>query len=1175
MASVFGSVLVSETGRGIPGLVVAAFDVGGTPLRAEGAAVNGALRLATGITDADGGFRVEYVVPTRDGAAAKPVHLQLTVSGPEDASGPRKPLFVAPLVRKNASASEAWQVRISAADLRAAGIALPGEPEEAVVEQPDALRRRLVDQAAREVEVARAEHEALNLKVAKAREDLSTFRAQIRPALAARLSTVRPGASSTTYVAPDASVETVHGRVLDDDLEKVVSRGGVRPKATTRFALTEEQARAVRDKLDADKKISSEDLRALLQRDRPPPGPILARTDPTAAVRRAPSAREQQARDALEGRPQPQPGPPPGGDVPGTHVERIETGDVPRYLARLVETMTTPEEGVLAGLEPRATQGTVTSSLQDLAFRPSPADVPAFYEFHNLQVAFRHVWQEAIDQGVLDIAESAYNEIVLAGGQPDVPGIIVDPVLGLRREAIALDVAARRAAAIGTSARTFRSVTEVANEIVGAVKKPRWLGVRPGLLDTILTATPVDTADPDPLPNLLAELEQRLQEPYAFTTFAANRRERSVNFGLLVTYQQRWLKTAYQAGRLAKTLTLAPKEVQKYTRTVRRQRKRAVREVENHLSVRREELQTTSRAEEEIIQKASTKTNFQLSSETGSGTEVTPGNTTKTSFEREVGQTSEATKRNFRESVVKAAQEFKDEFNVEVNTEDTESVESVESGEISNPNDELAVTFLFYDLHCRYAVSERLQRLTEVVLVAQEMPAPHEINEAWLVSNDWILRRALLDDSFAPALTYLSQRVVGDRAALAEMRTNLAQQRQLIETLKGELTVVRSRYATLRNLLERSLLQGAARKKGKGGGIFGGIPIVSNAIDLAEDAIDTVSDFIHPDMPQVGDSRQDTLKDAMQRTADEERDLLMRIEREVTALNALTESYAKALAENQNQRMQILRLRTHVKQNILYYMQAIWNHEPPDQRYLRLHEVPIPTFRHRRWYRFGAVAPRPGAMTAYAHRLVGLGGVRPTAVYEAEVLTDTERLETKPLSQVADLDRLLGYFGNYMIFPLKESNPLTSFMAEPYVQHGFEELVDPDDPGNWTLDEFVEYVLSLRDRLSADEFAKVRPQLLEQYETLIEEPRRNGEEIVVPTGSLFIEALPATTSLMERFKMIHRAIDVKKVQAEVRHAELENLRLVDRILNGEREDPDVEKKIVVEGPAAPVLPTDG
>ena len=615
--------------------------------------------------------------------------------------------------------------------------------------------------------------------------------------------------------------------------------------------------------------------------------------------------------------------------------------------------------------------------------------------------------------------------------------------------------------------------------------------------------------------------------------------------------------------------------MQKYTRTVKRQRKRAEREVENHLSVRKDEMSTTSRAEEEIVRKATTKTNFNLSSESGSGTDATGKNTTKTSFDREVGETSESVKRNFRESVIKAAQEFKDEFIVEVNTEDIESVETIESGEISNPNDELAVTFLFYELQRRYAVSESIHRLTEVVLVAQEMPAPHEINEAWLVSHDWILRRAILDDSFIPALDYLSKKVVGDRAALAEMRTNIAQQRRLISELQRELTVVRSRLATYRNLFERSLLQRSAPSSG--GGLFSVIPLVSNAVDLAEDVIDKVGDFIHPDMPEVGDSRQDTLKDAMQRTADEERDLLMRVEREVTALNAITESYAKALSENYNHRTQILRLRTHVKQNILYYMQAVWNHEPPDQRYLRLHEVPVPTFNHQRWYRFpSGVTPVRGAMTAYAHRAIpGLGVTQPTAVYESEIVTNFERLETKPLAQVADLDNLLGYFGNYMIFALKESNPLTRFMAEPYVMHGFEELVDPDDVGNWTLEEFADYVLKLKERVSEAEFEKVRPQLKDQYEKLIKAPHRNGEEIIVPTGSLFIEALPTTTSLMERFKALHRAIDVKKVQAEVRKAGLENLRLVDRLLHGEREDPDIERKIVIEGQSTGVtIPAD-
>jgi hypothetical protein len=39
-----------------------------------------------------------------------------------------------------------------------------------------------------------------------------------------------------------------------------------------------------------------------------------------------------------------------------------------------------------------------------------------------------------------------------------------------------------------------------------------------------------------------------------------------------------------------------------------------------------------------------------------------------------------------------------------------------------------------------------------VILVAQEFPRPDEIDEDWIIANDWILRRVILDDSFLPAL---------------------------------------------------------------------------------------------------------------------------------------------------------------------------------------------------------------------------------------------------------------------------------------------------------------------------------------------------------------------------------------------------------------------------------------
>ena len=95
---------------------------------------------------------------------------------------------------------------------------------------------------------------------------------------------------------------------------------------------------------------------------------------------------------------------------------------------------------------------------------------------------------------------------------------------------------------------------------------------------------------------------------------------------------------------------------------------------------------------------------------------------------------------------------------------------------------------------------------------------------------------------------------------------------------------------------------------------------------------------------------------------------------------------------------------------------------------------------------------------------------------------------------------------------------------------------------------------------------------MEVYKLLINSPGVEGEEIIVPTTSLFIEALPGVHPVLEDFKLFHRAIDVKKVQADVRAIELENLRLASRLIEGEREDPTIEKKIVIEGGQTIVSP---
>ena len=185
--------------------------------------------------------------------------------------------------------------------------------------------------------------------------------------------------------------------------------------------------------------------------------------------------------------------------------------------------------------------------------------------------------------------------------------------------------------------------------------------------------------------------------------------------------------------------------------------------------------------------------------------------------------------------------------------------------------------------------------------------------------------------------------------------------------------------------------------------------------------------------------------------------------------------------------------------------------------------------------------------------------------------------ETVPLVEVADLDKVLGFQGNYMMFALKESNALTDFMMQPYVVAGFDQLTDPDDLANWTIEDFAKYVCCLKEKLPPEQFELLRDQLHALYRRLLSSPRRNGEVLTVPTSSLFIEALVANSSLIERFKEQHRIMDVKMVQAQVRQRELDNLRYAARLLAGEREDPEIDRKIVVEGGVSNVIvpPDDG
>ncbi len=651
---------------------------------------------------------------------------------------------------------------------------------------------------------------------------------------------------------------------------------------------------------------------------------------------------------------------------------------------------------------------------------------------------------------------------------------------------------------------------------------------------------------------ILRELEERLRSNYAFAVFAADRDYKSVNFGLLNTFRQKWEPVAYQVGQLVKTMPLSPKEERKYSLKITINKKRVEKESQKNNRSSQTEQTSTSRAEAEIMEKAMRKTNFSIDA-TGTFTIGFYKGDATTKFGIESQEDSQQTRKDFRESVLKSVQEYKEERSTEIDTEETYGSEYTESGTIVNPNDELAVTYLFYELQRRYRISEQIHRVAPVVLVAQEVPNPDEINESWVVSQDWILNRFLLDDSFRPALQYISAKNVGDDYSVRELRKNLRQQRQLVETLKLELTMNRrevdNRYSALEKSVYNRINEAHTEQTT---GFFQDIHQTLLGKTLFGGEEDTEA------AQAVEQATRDAHRVAMERAEK----TALGLQQEVSTLHQLTNDFNKTMRDHLDKKAMVKRLLVHIKSNILYYMQAIWTMEPPDQRYFRLYNVKVPQFESAgKTYK---IAVEPTADIFAEFRPAGTNRHKAFVKASLKGGSGTAAIEFKPLVEVADLDSPMGFKGNYMIFPLKQHNALTEMMATPFIDAAFGAM-DPDQLSNINLDEYAKYVCCLHDNMPTEEYEKLKPVLKQWLQELLADPLRNGDEIIIPSGSLFIEVLASGHNLLEGFKQRHRVLDVQKVQAEVRGLELENIRYAARLLAEEHEDPRIEKKIVVEG----------
>jgi hypothetical protein len=647
--------------------------------------------------------------------------------------------------------------------------------------------------------------------------------------------------------------------------------------------------------------------------------------------------------------------------------------------------------------------------------------------------------------------------------------------------------------------------------------------------------------------SLFKRLSDMLKERYRFDVFAPG----SINYGLLLNYRQKWTPQSYQVGSLVKTIPLGAGEVQKYTTKLVTKKSRSAKELDESLRSSKEDKSVTQRIDAEIFSSANEKTDFNANAQGSFKIGVYDVNA-QTHFGKDQGVDSKNTKRDQRESVLKSAQEYRNQHRLEVSTDTSREDESTSYRELRNPNDELTVTYLFYELQRRYLVSDSLYKATPVIMVANDVPTPTEIDQAWLVRHDWILKRAILDDSFLPALEYLATDYTGEEVALITLEMAVQHQKSVVDKLSQQVMLANQSLGAatvgVTQAEDASVNDQRNREYGK---------FVQSFFDPLG-----ISQAGNMDNGTSNRARLEFANEALDRAQAKVNDLTSQMKSEVSALQIATDKYTAAATRHYGKLAEIDRLRLHVKDNIIHYMQAIWAHEPADQRYFRIYNLDVPVFEHNTTVDASRSAAASDAITA-KELLAAANATHLT--YNVSLPKPTLSEQTRKLHQVADIDTLIGFKGNYMIFPLTDfDNYMTWYLIHNYIDFDSSGafLSDPDQDADIDPSTLESAMAAIKAR-APDTFAANEERFVDVMVQLLS--NQDEQMVIVPSDQLYIEALPGTHPILEDFKLMHRALDVKKVQAEVRRAELENLRLAARLVNGEYGDPDVERKIVIHG----------
>lgn len=651
----------------------------------------------------------------------------------------------------------------------------------------------------------------------------------------------------------------------------------------------------------------------------------------------------------------------------------------------------------------------------------------------------------------------------------------------------------------------------------------------------------------------------------------------SVNFGLQPVYRQVWTPLGVQKGEIVRTLPLGPKQTEKISVKITRRTKASNSRETTTSRETNEETKETIKDSSEVVLEAAESSNYNISASASYGLPTGGfGASVDASTGGESSNSSRDTKTLLNDSMMQASSKIRRDTKVSVTTESENTSEFISASEITNPNDEIAVTYVYSKLQRQYEISTYLAELNTVVYVAEHVPNTMEMDQKWFQTYGAIIRKVLLDASLDNHLNIVlagkpSKFVVNDKisSGFSKLITDSPNYSETRGTPPDPLSSMTQSYERELQQLQESI---QTRERFENSietlrcHLIQNILHYCRAIWMDEDPQARVLRYRHIKVPTKWKSQNLSSGYTPPRKVrpDYRNPVGLSEMIDPTGPIGFSGNYAVYRLKQHNKWSDLLGF---INQMRLPYLKVIWYVTSDEERYPNNYNVTV------------AVSPQllfdRDFLVSYSDQ----------ELYVEELKSSGRNLVKR---QELSADGGLIMVVNQLKLTITPKQGQSLLDGDKFTLH-IRILPHLEDPElkqiRWTTtlpSQEVEHLVYSRDVLRR--MVAFMPDLLPSTEELLEWDllpedekelfresyheylmhEEHSRHLLLDANNLVLSRIVDSTSSLEPFKSAHRYIDALSAAEKVRHEELENERLEQRINKGIFTDPDTEKVVVID-----------